>query len=456
MTTAAKFFNGPGPRLKAPEGLAELVQLAWPVVLARLGIMVMGLTDAIIVGRYSAEELGYQALGWSPTSVVLTTAVGLLTGVQVMTARHVGEGRPEAVGGVLRRGLVYGAWIGVASALGLILLGPSLLGAFGLDPDLADGAGRAMHVFALSLPFYLVAVACTFFLEGLARPKAGMIAMWAANVVNLGLNLWLVPGLSGLPVDGAVASAWATFGARGFLAVFLVVFILRSPEARAWGLFAKPIDGPVAAAEQRKVGYGAGASYFIEVTAFAAMAVVAGRLGAIEVAAWSVVLNVAAVIFMGPLGLAAATGVLVSRAYGAGDRAGVVRAGALGFGVTAALTLAVCLIVWPGAGLIVSAYGTDPAMLAIAKSALVLSCLFFVADGLQVVAAQALRSRADVWWPTAFHLTSYGVVMLPLGWVFAHPLGLGVDGIVWAVILASLLSAGLLAGRFVRLARRPL
>jgi MATE family multidrug resistance protein len=95
-------------------------------------------------------------------------------------------------------------------------------------------------------------------------------------------------------------------------------------------------------------------------------------------------------------------------------------------------------------------------MLVIAKGALVLSCLFFVADGLQVVAAQALRSRGDVWWPTAFHLTSYGAVMLPLGWVFAHPLGLGVDGIIWAVIVASLLSAILLAGRFVRLARRPL
>lgn len=456
MSIVAKIISGRGPRPQPPEGLAELVQLAWPVVLARLGIMVMGLTDAIIVGRYSAVELGYQALGWSPTSVVLTTAVGLLTGVQVMTARHIGEGRPDAVGGVLRRGLVYGAWIGVVSALGLILLGPSLMGAFGLDAALANGATRAMQVFALSLPFYLVAVACTFFLEGLGRPKAGMVAMWGANLVNLGLNLWLVPGQSGFPVEGAVASAWATFGARGFLAVFLVVYLLRLPEARGWGLFAKPVDSPAAAAEQRKVGYGAGASYFIEVTAFAAMAVVAGRLGALEVAAWSVVLNVAAVIFMGPLGLAAATGVLVSRAYGAGDREGVVRSGVLGFAVTAALTLAVCLVVWPGAGVIVSAYGADPAMLAIAKSALVLSCLFFVADGLQVVAAQALRSRADVWWPTAFHLTSYGAVMLPLGWIFAHPLGLGVNGIIWAVIVASLLSAALLAGRFMRLASRPL
>ena len=157
---------------------------------------------------------------------------------------------------------------------------------------------------------------------------------------------------------------------------------------------------------------------------------------------------------MAPMGLAAATGVLVGRAYGAKDGPGIVRAGTLGFAVTLVLTLAVCLIVWPGAGLIVSVYSSDPAMIAIAAPALLLSCLFFVADGLQVVGAQALRARNDVWLPTAFHLTSYGLIMLPLGWVFAHPAGLGVNGLVWAVIIASLVSATLLCGRFWLLARR--
>src|SRR5918992_818913 len=85
--------------------LAQLLKLSGPVVLSRLGIMAMGLTDAVVVGRYSARELGYHALGWAPTSVVLTMVVGLLTGVQVMTARAVGEGRRESTGAVLRRGI---------------------------------------------------------------------------------------------------------------------------------------------------------------------------------------------------------------------------------------------------------------------------------------------------------------------------------------------------------------
>jgi len=444
------------PGLRAPEGLGELLRLAWPVVLARLGIMTMGLTDAIVVGRHSAEQLGFHALAWAPTSVMLTTSVGLLLGVQVLTARYIGEGRPEAVGGVLRRGLVYAFWIGVVSMLVLALFGPPFLHGIGLERPLADGASDPLRVFSLSLPFYLVSVALTFFLEALSRPKPGMVAIWVANIVNLGVNLWLVPGGSGLPVEGATASAWATFAARGALAVWLAIYVLRLPEARTFGLFAKPIDGPKAGAEQRKIGYGSGASYFIEVGAFAGMTVVAGWLGGIEVAAWTVVLNVAAIVFMGPLGLSSATGVLVSRAYGARDRRGVVRSGMLGFGVTVAAMLVVCAVVWPGARLIAGAYSSDPALLALAVPALVLCCLFFVADGLQVVAAQALRARGDVWLPTVSHLISYTLVMLPLGWAFAHPLGLGVDGIVWSVIVASLVSAAILCARFLMLARRPL
>src|SRR5258705_2936606 len=72
--------------------LGALLKLSWPVVLSRLGIMAMGLSDAIVVGRYSATQLGYHALAPAPTTVVVTMAIGLPTGIQVMTARAIGEG----------------------------------------------------------------------------------------------------------------------------------------------------------------------------------------------------------------------------------------------------------------------------------------------------------------------------------------------------------------------------
>lgn len=432
--------------------LKDLLHLAWPVVLARLGIMTMGLTDAIVVGNYSGEQLAFHALAWAPTSIIITTAVGLMMGVQVMTARMLGEGRRHDVGAVLRRGLTYALQIGVVSMIALILFGPWALRHAKLAEGLGEGAGPALTIFALSMPAYLISVAAQFFLEAMHKPKPGMWAMWVANGVNLALNLVLVPDLLGIGQSGAAASAWATFGARTALAVFLVIYILRLPEARALGVFAKPKRDPQAAHEQRKVGYGAGSSYFIEVGAFAAMTFIAGQLGAMETTAWTIVLNLSAIVFMVPMGLSAATAVLVGRAYGARDRAGVMRAGLVGVAVVAVLGLVIALLVWPTGTLLTSAYNRDPALIAIAAPALVLATLFFVADAIQVVAASANRAAGDVWWPTIMHFAAYTLIMMPLGWVLAHRIG--VDGLVWAVILASLVSATLLTGRFVRVARR--
>ncbi|WP_332639347.1 MATE family efflux transporter [Brevundimonas sp.] len=432
--------------------LTELLHLAWPVVLARIGIMTMGLTDVIVVGNWSGIELAYSSLALAPTAIIVTTAVGLMMGVQVMTARLIGEGRRGEVGGVLRRGVVYSMQIGFGSMIGLILIGPWALRHMGLAPGLGEGASPVLVVFALSMPGYLVSVAAQFFLEALHRPRAGMWAMWIANGLNLALNLLLVPDILGIGLDGAVASAWATFFARTSLAVFLLVYIVRLPEARALGVFRRPERNPTDEREQRKVGYGAGSSYFIEVGAFAAMTFIAGQLGAIETAAWAIVLNVSAIVFMVPMGLSAATAVLVGRAYGARDGQGVLRAGLVGIGVVIALTLAVALFVWPGAPLIASAYNRDPDLLAVVIPALVLTTLFFVADGIQVVSASANRAAGDVWWPTIMHFGAYSLIMMPLGWWWAHRIG--VDGLVWAVIVASLVSSALLTGRFIRVARR--
>ena len=435
------------------KSLVALVRLAVPVIGARLGIMTMGLTDVIVVGHYSAHELAYQALGWAPTGVVITATVGLLSGIQVMTARRIGEGRAGQAGAVLRRGLTYAFWIGAISTALLVAAGPGLLRVLGLGDELAEGAGRVLRVLALSLTPYAMSVALSSYLEATNRPMPGLIAMWLANAVNLALNLWLVRGGFGVPALGAVGASIGTFGSRLALLVALAVYIARHPASKAHGVFDKPATDRPAAIEQRRIGYGAGASYFVEAAAFSGMNIVAGWLGPLPVAAWSVILNVSAVVFMLPLGLSAATAVLVGQAYGARDPAGVVRAAWTGFGVSTVMGLVVTVLIGVFPGVVARAYATDAALIAMTIPALAFTVLFFVPDGLQTVAAQALRARGDIVVPTVTHIVSYAAVMLPLGWWLAHRAHMGLFGIVWSVLLSSILASGLLIGRFVWLSR---
>lgn len=445
--------GGPASLIRAD--LATLLKLAGPVVLSRLGIMAMGLTDTLVVGRYSAQQLGDLALAWSPTSVVLTVSIGLLSGVQVMTARAIGAGRQHEVGAVLRRGLVYAFWIGVGSSLLLFGLGPLLLRSTGLPPALAKGAIAPLFVFSLSMTPYAISVAGSTWLEALSKPTPATVLMWAANIVNLAIDLALVPGHFGAPALGAVGAACATLGSRTALMVATLAYIAWMPQSRALGVFDKPARDRAAEAEQRWVGFGAGVSNLFEVSAFAAMNFIAGWVGGLTIAAWTIVLNVSSIIFMVPLGLSTATSVMVGSAYGARDRTGVNRAGAIGFAVTALFGLAVSLFVWSGRTWIAGAYTLDPAVVAIAVPAFAVACLYFTPDCLQAVIAMALRARGDVWIPSATHMISYVLVMMPLAWFLALKLHLGLNGSVEAVVAASLLSAGLLGGRFAMLAARP-
>lgn len=415
--------------------------------------MAMGLVDAIVVGRHSATELGFQALGWAPTAVVLTTSIGLLSGVQVMTSQAIGEGRATATGAILRRGLVYALWVSVTAAALLFFAGGPVMHHLGLTGGLADGATPVLRILSLSLIPILIGDAGMFWLEAHGRAVPGMIAIWASNVVNLALNLWLVPGDSGFDVSGAAASSCATFVSRLAFLVMIAALIVSWKRARRLGVFTPAPEDKPAAAEMRRIGYGASMSYFTETLAFASMSIFAGWISADAVASWATVLNVAALIFMVPLGLATATGVLVGRAYGAGDPAGVRLAARRGFALTTALTLMICIGVALGNNLIAAVYTHDPVVQAITAAALLLSCLFFIADGLQVVGAQALRAQSDVWVPTLTHFASYLLVMMPLGYGFAIVMGLGVNGLVWSVIAASLMSATLLWGRFLWLTR---
>jgi MATE family multidrug resistance protein len=443
---AAARLGWPADLIRAD--LITLLRLAGPVVASRLGIMTMGLTDALVVGRYSATELGFHALGWALTAVAVTVCVGLLSGVQVMTARAIGEGRLDGTGAVLRRGLAYALQVGAVATAVLLLLGPMFLHVVGLSPTLADGSSRVLLVFALSLTPYAVSVAATFWLEALSKPGAVTTMMWVANAVNLAIDLLFVPGTFGLPALGAIGGACATLGARTALAAALLIYIARLPEARTMGVFHKPARDRPAEAEQRRIGYGAGASSFFEVAAFAGMNIVAGWIGPLTVAAYTIVLNIASLVFMVPLGLSTATSVLVGSAYGARDLPGVNRAGWLGVAVAATFGLVVAIVVWPTAHVLALAYTTNAAAVALATGGLLLSCLFFAPDCIQVVAAQMLRARGEVWLPTITHLASYALVMTPLAIVLAIPLHMGLSGVIWAVIAASFLSAGLLGGRF--------
>jgi MATE family multidrug resistance protein len=426
--------------------VAPVLRLAWPVAINRLGIMGMSITDVVIVGQLAPDELADQALGWAPTGVALVAGIGLLTGVQVLAARAVGEARHENAGGAWRRGAIMALVAGTLIGLLLAVTAHPLLLAFGIEPRLAAGAASVTTVLALSIPFQLLFNANTSFLEALQRPGAAAVAMWIANGVNLALNLVLVPGY------GAEGSAMATVASRLLLAAGLVLWIWHLRDAHALGVRTRAVSPRYR--ELMRIGAAAMVSQVAEAGAFSAMTVIAGRIGESAVASYQILLQILALVFMLALGLSTATAVLVSEAIGRGAPREAARAGWTGLALnTIGMVVAAGLVLLFG-NQIGRAFTADVGIALLVGSLAPLAALTLAPDGGQVVTAQALRARGDNWFPTASHVLAYVFVMPPLALYLAEGRGLGVAGLMWAIAIASFLSVGVLMSRFWWLGRR--
>jgi MATE family multidrug resistance protein len=424
-----------------------LLRLAGPVAIARLGVMGMGIVDTVVVGQIAPHELAFLALGWAPTGVVLVTGMGLLTGVQVLGARALGERNPRAAGAVWRKGMVIAAVTGAAFAALLWAFADSGLRVFGIAPELTIGAAAVTRVLALSLPFHFLHLACSSFLEAVKRPLAGTIVIWLANALNLALNLVFVPA------HGASGAAMSTIVSRAFMFAALLAWIWISAAGRDHGARDKGGAGATYGA-LFTVGAASAVSQMAEAGAFNAMSVIAARIGPDAVATYQILLNILAVVFMIALGFSAATAVLVSEAYGAGDVKRAGRAGWTGLALNSiGMALAGMLLLLLAAPI---AHGfTSDEALALLVAALVPMCALIVTpDGGQVVMAQALRGRGDNWLPTASHVFSYVALMPPLAFVLGERMGMGVSGLMAAIAVSSFVSVSILCLRFGVLARQ--
>jgi MATE family multidrug resistance protein len=432
---------------------ADLLRLAAPVIVARAGQITMALVDALMVGRFSAQELAWLGLGSTPNHVMVTTGVGLLIGTVVLTSHAVGAGTPEECGQVWRRSVPYALLIGSIGAV-ICLKGEALLLLFGQAPDLAAGGGRVLAVLGAGLPGITLFTTCAFFLEGLKRPLPGMVVMIAANLVNVVLNYVLVWGAFGLPALGAVGSAWATTGVRWLMALGLLLYVWNLRDRDRLAIRKRQEGWWRQGDRQRRIGFAAGSSMGLESAAFATLGLFAGLLGPLALGAHTVALTLLALPFMAAVGLGGATAVQVGTAYGEGNRADLVLAGWTGLGVTSIILAAVaCLFaIFPGA--IARMFTANAELQQVTAPVVAFSSLILVADGGQVVMGNALRGRGDTWIPTALHFFSYFGVMIPAAALFGLYLGRGVLGLFEGVLIASIVSVTVLSVRFHILSRR--
>ncbi len=442
-------------RARLKRHIHELLRLALPIMISRAGIMTMALVDTAMVGHFSSTELAYQSLGNAPVSTILVVSIGLMMGTLVTVSNAFGAERWKDCGLSWRRSLFYGLVIGVVGTA-LCYPGEFWLILLGQTPDLAKGGGAVIRIIGFGMPAFMAYLACTYFLEGIGRPIAGMIAMFFANIVNIAVNWVLVFGHLGFDAMGATGSAWATTLVRIFLAIVMLIYVWNMRDHVVFGIRDKITGAWADWRRQRHIGYAASVSMGLEVSAFTALNIFAGWLGVLALGAFSITFSMFAIVFMMASGIGGATSVRVGIADGRRDYPDMALAGWTGLGINTLLMVPFSLIFFFIPDVLTEFYTSDPALIAMATPLFILAGWLLFVDGAQVVMGSALRGRGETWVPALLYGVSYYLIMIPLGWALAFPAGRDVIGLFEATIWASIVSALLLAGRFHLLALRDI
>lgn len=415
-----------------------MLALAAPVVAAEVGWVSMGIVDTLMVGRLGAPAIGAVGLASVLFFAVAVFAMGLLLGLDPLVAQAFGARRFDDC----HRWLIDGVWLSaiVAAPVVAALIGlDALLPHFGLPASVLALARPYLAVLAWSLPPLLLYVAFRRYLQAMNVAGALTVTLIAANLVNAAANWILISGHLGFPAMGVRGSALSTVIARVFMAATLFVVILRHDRRIVPRLRDTRFGCDTARLRRLLVlGLPAGGQAVLEVGVFAAATALAGRVSPEALAAHRIALNLAALTFMVPFGIASAAAVRVGHAIGRGDPRAAAVSGwtAMGIGVVFMAAAAAVFLAVPTR--LIAAFTSDRTVINLGATLLFVAAIFQLFDGLQGVTTGALRGLGDTRTALIWNFAGHWLIGLPLGYLLCFRVGLGVIGLWWG------LSAGLI------------
>lgn len=389
----------PEPPVTRPT-LAQLLALALPVVVSRAAQVVIGLTDAIMVGYLGQAALAATTTGATNTFNILVFPMGVSFVVQSFAAQFTGKGDPRAA----RRFGWYGMLLAAATQLVCWGVIPVVDDAVALLPYEQEVRALMTTYIATRLLTGGAAIgleALGAYYGGIGNTRLPMVAQVLAMVLNVGLNWVLIFGHLGAPAMGvegaALASAVSTLVAFAFLFVlFLMGVGCTASQTSALSL--------ADVGQVLRFGVPSGFNWFIEFAAFSFfLNVVLPGLGTSAVAALMSVIQLNSVAFMPAFALSSAGAIFVGTAIGANAKDDVPR--------TVWLTIKACAgwmaivgavyLVFPR--FFIGLFASDDTQsaadlelfLSVGARMLMLSCAWQLFDASSMALGEALRAAGD-------------------------------------------------------------
>ncbi len=427
------------------------LRLAFPVMLTQLGAALVGLFDSIMVGHYGTADLAAVSFSNALFFTVMVFAMGALMAVTPLVGYAVGACESkEHISGLLANGMIFTLLVAI---LALVLLVPCipLLHRFGQEEEVVIAARPYFTLIVLSIVPFLFFCLCKQFLEGLGNTTVAMVITVACNLLNILLNYVFIFGHWGIRPMGAEGAGLATLIARTLTAVcFVVVILIRRDWRQYLTLIQRRMFRWQEIRQFIRIGVPIGFQSFVEAFLFTASFVIIGWISKESLAAHHIANQMADMTFMLAMGIGSATTIRVSYQLGKGDLPAVRMASRASVHLCLMMNTIGALVMITLRNYLPYVFTSDPEVISIASTLILIAGLLQYADGLQCIGGAMLRGIQDVRVPMRIAYIAYLVVALPLGIVLTFPMGLGAKGMWIAFVIGLAIPAVCFHIRFQR------
>jgi putative MATE family efflux protein len=405
------------------ERIRRIFGLGLPIMAGMSTYVFLELVDLLFVGRLGTTALAAVGISVFVTYLYLAIFGGVSIAVQAATSRLVGEGETGDQGRFLRATLMIVFLVVPPTSLLGVWFAGDILALMSDDPAVIETGTAYLGWLLAASVFFAVNSAFMGFWNATERANLYLRVVVAEAILNIPLNYVFMFGLDPVPALGVTGAGIGTFIAALFGAAYHLW--LGARHARGYQRGAVREHLPVVS----RLMVPAGLQQFTDSLALTLMFRIVAFVGTVEVAAYSVLVNMISTVGMPAWGLGLAGATLVGQAMGAKQMEDanrwawdVVKIGTLGMVVLG-------MPFWLFPQLILGIFIQEADALAAAVWPCRILGLMIGINGLGYLFASMLNGAGDVKRVMYVNLATQYLVLLPGAYFFGIHAGFGLLGI---------------------------
>ncbi|KTC89894.1 MATE family efflux transporter [Fluoribacter dumoffii] len=430
----------------------SLFNLAVPLVLTGLLQSSVYFFVTVFLAHVSQHALAAGSLVAWLFATFNVIIIGILNSINILVAHRYGAKDHHGICLVFRDGFWLAFILTIPTWYFFWHFAP-LLVYFGQDQALVKLTESYLHALTWGLLANFISVVLMEFVIGLGKTRLALVFSMLNVSLNILFSFVLIFGKFGFPALGVAGAGWGTTIGSWITGLTFCWYIFTNKNYKPYTQLLFTYVKPFYQIELLKIGTPLGIMYCVEVGFFFALILVMGSLGSQMLAANQIALQYLCILISIIFSIAQAITVRVGHLLGEGDLVTAKHAGLIGTFTSVIFMFCAALVYWFFPKILI---GIDfdiqepgnQMVLHFAIQLLAVSAIFQIFESARISLFGALRALKDTRYTLFISILSFWGIALPLGYLFAIPMGWGGVGLWWGMSLAAFISVLLLYWRF--------